>query len=249
MVSRYQVGGLRLDNYRSDLPPKKGLSSSAAACVLVARAFNRIYDLGLDVREEMELAYQGETTTPSRCGRMDQICAYGRRPALMIFDGDQVEIELLRPARTLHLVIVDLGGEKDTPRILADLNACFPAAEGEVAQGVRRLLGPLNKALVFQAKRALEAGDGRRLGALMGEAQAMFDRYAAPASPQELASPLLHRTLDNSALRPLIWGGKGVGSQGDGAAQLVARGPAESERAMALIEQELGMGCLEIKIA
>ena len=26
----------------------------------------------------MEAAYQGERRTPSRCGRMDQACAYGR---------------------------------------------------------------------------------------------------------------------------------------------------------------------------
>ncbi|MGL4883735.1 MAG: GHMP kinase, partial [Waterburya sp.] len=35
---RYQVGGLAIDNYLMDLPLKKGLSSSAAICVLVARA-------------------------------------------------------------------------------------------------------------------------------------------------------------------------------------------------------------------
>ncbi len=249
ILSRYPVDGLRLDNTQTDLPLKKGLSSSAAACVLMARAFNRLYGLGLDTREEMELAYLGEITTPSRCGRMDQICAYGGQPALMSFDGEGVEIELLRPGGPLHLVIVDLGGEKDTRRILADLNACYPATGGEIAQGVRRLLGPLNKELVLRAKGALEAGDGRRLGELMSEAQALFDRYAAPASPRELASPLLHRTLAHPALGPLIWGGKGVGSQGDGAAQLVARGADEARRAMALIERELGMGCLEIEIA
>ncbi len=33
---------------------------------------NRIYDLKLTVRGEMELAYMGEITTPSRCGRLDQ---------------------------------------------------------------------------------------------------------------------------------------------------------------------------------
>ena len=34
---------------------KKGLSSSAAVTVLVARAFNRVYDIKLTVRGEMEL--------------------------------------------------------------------------------------------------------------------------------------------------------------------------------------------------
>jgi mevalonate kinase len=32
------------------MPPRQGLSSSAAICVLVARAFNRLYDLKMTVR-------------------------------------------------------------------------------------------------------------------------------------------------------------------------------------------------------
>ncbi|MCK5345939.1 MAG: GHMP kinase, partial [Candidatus Heimdallarchaeota archaeon] len=77
IMTHYRVRGLEIDNFLTDIPIKKGLSSSAAVCVLVARAFNRIYDLKMTVRGEMEYAYQGEITTPSRCGRMDQGCAYG----------------------------------------------------------------------------------------------------------------------------------------------------------------------------
>jgi galactokinase len=80
VLTHYRVRGLEVDNYQTTLPVKKGLSSSAAICVLVARAFNRVYDLKLTTRGEMEYAYQGEITTPSRCGRMDQGCAYGNRP-------------------------------------------------------------------------------------------------------------------------------------------------------------------------
>ncbi len=40
-----QVSGLEVDNFATDLPLEKGLSSSAAVCVLVARAFNTVYDL------------------------------------------------------------------------------------------------------------------------------------------------------------------------------------------------------------
>ena len=65
--------GIAIDNYDTNLPVKKGLSSSAAVCVLVARAFSRVFDLGLTVRDEMDAAYRGERTTPSRCGRMDQV--------------------------------------------------------------------------------------------------------------------------------------------------------------------------------
>ena len=52
--------------HRTTLPLKKGLSSSAALCVLVARAFNRAYGLGLTTRGEMQYAYEGERMTPSQ---------------------------------------------------------------------------------------------------------------------------------------------------------------------------------------
>ena len=78
-----RVGGVEVDNYRTTLPMGKGLSSSAAMCVLVARAFSRLYEIKMTLRGEMEYAYQGEVITPSRCGRMDQGCAFGCRPILM----------------------------------------------------------------------------------------------------------------------------------------------------------------------
>ena len=64
-------------------------------CVLVARGFNHAYGLGLNVREEMELAYQGEVTTPSQCGRMDQCCAFGKVPVFMVFDGDELGVSFM----------------------------------------------------------------------------------------------------------------------------------------------------------
>lgn len=50
------------------LPLKKGLSSSAALCVLLARAFNRVHGLRLTTRGEMQYAYEGERMTPSQVG-------------------------------------------------------------------------------------------------------------------------------------------------------------------------------------
>jgi galactokinase len=88
ILNHYQVGGLEIDNYVTDLPFQKGLSSSAAICLLVARAFNQIYELNMSRRDEMKLTYLGEITTPSPCGRMDQACAYGNQPIAIIFDGD-----------------------------------------------------------------------------------------------------------------------------------------------------------------
>ena len=58
--------------------------------------------------------------------------------AILEFDGDALTLEPVPVGAPLHLLIVDLGGAKDTVRILADLQACFPDAAGPVAAGVRR---------------------------------------------------------------------------------------------------------------
>ncbi len=154
VLTHYRVRGLEIHNTRTDLPIKKGLSSSAAISVLTARAFNRVYDLRLTVRGEMELAYQGEITTPSRCGRMDQGCAFGDHAVLMEFDGERLETEELRPPSDLHFVIVDLQANKDTMTILKHLNRAYPFAENELERGVQELLGPINKRVVHEAAEA-----------------------------------------------------------------------------------------------
>ena len=106
--------------------------------MLTARAYNRIYDLKMTVRGEMEFAYRGKITTPSRCGRMDQGCAYGTRPVLMIYDGDQLEVQELTVPADLHFLIVDLGAGKDTREILNRLNHCYPFAENDMLPRFRK---------------------------------------------------------------------------------------------------------------
>jgi UTP-glucose-1-phosphate uridylyltransferase len=216
--------------------------------VLAARAFNRTYDLKMTTRGEMELAYLGEITTPSRCGRMDQGCAFGNRPILMTYDGDHLEVDELQVPDDLHFVIVDLHAQKDTMEILARLNRAYPFAETEIEKGVQELLGPINKRIVHQAIEALQAGDAERIGALMGEAQTFFDRYALPACPEELTAPVLHRVLSYEPLKPHIWGGKGVGSQGDGTAQFIARSEADQQAVIEIIERDLEMDCLPLTL-
>jgi len=237
----YHVRGLVIDNYKTDLPVKKGLSSSAAICVLAARAFNRVYDLKLTVRGEMEMAYQGEITTPSRCGRLDQGCAFGNRPVLMTFDGDRLETEELQVKEPMYFVLVDLQAKKDTMEILNRLNRCYPFAENEIESGVQELLGPINKRVVHQAVDALHACDAQKLGGLMTEAQAFFDRYAMPACPEELTSPVLHKLLEFGAIKPHVWGGKGVGSQGDGTAQFICRSEEDQQAVIEILQRDLDM--------
>ncbi len=247
-LTNYHVRGLVINNYMTDLPVKKGLSSSAAICVLAARAFNRIYDLKLTVRGEMELAYMGEITTPSRCGRMDQGCAFGNRPVLMTFDGDRLETTELQVTNELYFVIVDLQARKDTMEILNHLNRSYPMAENEIERGIHDLLGPINKRIVHKAVEALRDGDSQSMGALMTEAQNFFDKYATPACPEELTAPVLHRVLNFAPLKPHIWGGKGIGSQGDGTAQFLARSVDDQQAVVEIIERDLGLSCLKLSL-
>ena len=205
ILTHYRVRGLVIDNYRTDLPVKKGLSSSAAVCVLTARAFNRTYNLRMTVPGEMEYAYLGEITTPSRCGRMDQGCAYGSRPILMMHDRETVTVKELRVREPIHMVVVDLGAQKDTQEILARLNQCYPFAQDTTARNVQHYLGPLNRDIVLRATDYLRTGDAQRLGCLMTEAQQLFDEHCSPACPEELTAPVLHQVLSHPAIQSHMW--------------------------------------------
>ena len=114
MLEWYKVGGVSIKITEMTLPMKSGLSSSAAICVLVARAFNQIYNLNLNTMGEMNIAYVGELRTSSRCGRLDQACAFGVKPNLMTFDGDEVEVQTLNVKKRLHWVFAELCGKKNT---------------------------------------------------------------------------------------------------------------------------------------
>ncbi|MGB3404146.1 MAG: GHMP kinase [Microcoleaceae cyanobacterium] len=246
-LQKYQIQGIEIDNYFTDLPIQKGLSSSAAICILVARAFNQVYDLKLSKLEEMEIAYLGERMTPSQCGRLDQACAYGNQPILMIFDGNNIEIQEFSITQDLFFVIVDLGGNKNTHKILKDLNQCYPYAVNSIQQNVQDYLGSINGKIVQEAIQALKIGNAEQLGDLMTQAQSQFDRYIMPACPEELTAPLLHQILHYSPLQAYIWGGKGVGSQGDGTAQFIAKSKSDQQQVIQIIKQDFpNMSCLEL---
>eukprot|EP00928_Gymnodinium_smaydae_P065120 TRINITY_DN48301_c0_g1_i1.p1 TRINITY_DN48301_c0_g1~~TRINITY_DN48301_c0_g1_i1.p1 ORF type:complete len:677 (-),score=146.30 TRINITY_DN48301_c0_g1_i1:259-2007(-) len=248
VLQRHQVGGLVIDNHTTTLPVKKGLSSSAAVTVLVARAFNRAYDLRLTVSGEMDLAYRGEITTPSRCGRMDQCCAFGQVPVWMEFDGDAVESEEVIIKSAFYFVVVDLNAAKDTMEILAKLSRGFPKASDDLERRVQEFLGPINKRILAEARAALESGDAPRLGQLYNEFQELFDSHLMPACPSQLTAPVLHKTLRHLPLQEHILGCKGVGSQGDGTAQFLCKSEEAQREVVRILESDLGMSCLMVTL-
>ncbi len=237
----YRVKGLKICVTKMDLPIKSGLSSSAAICVLVARAFNRIYNLHLNTMGEMNIAYMGEQRTPSRCGRLDQACAFGVAPLHMTFDGSDIRVRPLMLKTQLHFVISDLNASKDTIKILGDLNKCYPFARNEMEETVQKALGEDNAKYVASAVKCIEDGDVEGLGRVMMEFQDNFDEKVAPACPQELTSPVLHAVMSDPKIQKWIYGCKGVGSQGDGMIQFLAKDPESRAELMEYLSKERGM--------
>jgi UTP-glucose-1-phosphate uridylyltransferase/galactokinase len=230
MLEWYKVGGVRIKITAMTLPMKSGLSSSAAICVLVARAFNLLYNLNLNTLGEMNIAYVGELRTASRCGRLDQASAFGVKPNLMTFDGDEVEVRSLNVKKPLYWVFADLCGEKDTVKILRDLNKAYPFASNEQEEREHQALGELNRDIVDRAIKYMAEGEVEKLGKLMTEAEDLFNSYVTPMCPSELEAPKLRAVLSDPKIQPLIYGGKGVGSHGDGSVQFLARDPDSQEQ-------------------
>jgi len=247
ILTRLRVpGGIDMRITSMDLPLKKGVSSSAAVCILIAKAFDAVYKIGMFPHELMELAYRGEILTGSQCGRMDQACIYGKTPVLLIFEKSKsIRVEPIFTRGSIYMFFVDLSGTKDTVQILKDLQSSYPKSKK-----LQRALGEENERIVRLAYQAIVAGNAAELGNLMTQAQQNFDEFVAPHSPEQLASPLLHKVLNFKQIAKHIYGGKGVGSQGDGTAQFVARTISDRDAAMAQIQAAFPqMRCFPLTIS
>ncbi|MDO4965133.1 MAG: sugar phosphate nucleotidyltransferase [Lachnospiraceae bacterium] len=236
----YHTGGIELHITKMDLPMKSGLSSSAAICVLVAKAFNELYDLRLNTMGLMNIAYWGELRTPSRCGRLDQACAFGVAPVALNFDGNEIDVERITLKAPMHYVFADLMAGKDTVKILADLNSAYPFPRSEEDKRLHEALGKDNRELTERAIKYMSEGNVEAIGALMVEAQKLFDEKVAPMST-ELIAPVLHKTLNDENIKKLTYGGKGVGSQGDGTIQFLAKDEETQKELIDYLQNTLGM--------
>ncbi len=241
MCEWYHVGGMHLEITAMTLPMKSGLSSSAAICVMVAKAFNQLYNLHLNTLGIMNMAYWGEQRTPSRCGRLDQACAFGVNPVAMTFDANELDVDRIKVGKPLHYVFADLMAGKDTVKILADLNRAYPFPHSDAERTLHEALGSDNQKITERAMAYIEEGDAPELGALMVEAQELFDQKIAPMCPEELTAPVLHSVLNDAKVKELTYGAKGVGSQGDGTVQFLAKDADTQAALIDYLKNERGM--------
>ena len=231
--------GIFINNHTTTLPMKKGLSSSAAICTVVVQAFSKHYGLRLSRDEVMDCAFHGEILTGAKCGRMDQAVAMGEgKVGLMVFNGDSCELRELHVGRPLHFVVVDLKRGKDTVKILAELNAAFPSPQTPEHHLLHQYVAS-NVDLSAEAVRAISVGDCAALATCMKAAQAEFDRCAIPNCPSELTSPRLHQVMAHAALARVSLAVKGVGSQGDGSAQVLCADEESQREALRVLQDEL----------
>uniref|UniRef100_A0A7S0ZEP0 UTP--glucose-1-phosphate uridylyltransferase n=1 Tax=Timspurckia oligopyrenoides TaxID=708627 RepID=A0A7S0ZEP0_9RHOD len=248
--------GMTISITEASLPMCKGLSSSAAICVLVARAFNQLFfNSSLTLDGEMELAYAGERRNGSFCGRLDQSVAFGAGSAVcMRFDTERVTCTPIKAklhsehTEPIAIVFADLNGTKSTSVILKELQSAYPIAKTEEHSNLHECLGLRNELRCKAACAAIEETNAKRLGEIFGDAQADFDTCAVPLSASgELISPRLHALLSDPVAKELSFGAKGVGSQGDGCVQFVARSLTDAQRLVNYLNSEKG-GCKDATI-
>ena len=110
-------------------------------------------------------------------------------------------------------------------------------------------MSPREADITQQAALALQKGDEEKIGSLMVKAQTEFDKYMIPACPSQLTSPVLHSLLNYSRLQEYIWGGKGVGSQGDGTAQFIAKDEKSQQQLIEIINHDFPkMQCFKLVV-
>lgn len=197
------------------------------------------------------------------CARYVLLVSYSRRlaPALtpsrtlavvMRYDGDILSAKPASLGGTFHIVLVDLKASKSTVEILQGLQSAYPFPKTDKDRALHELLGEVNLNLGNEALACMERGDAAELGALMNVAQREFDERAGPMCPTQLGeegSPVLHQVLRYGPIQEFIHGGKGIGSQGDGTAQLLCKDEGSMQRVVDVLQTELGVECLKVTLS
>mmetsp|Transcript_45404 Transcript_45404/g.117544 ORF Transcript_45404/g.117544 Transcript_45404/m.117544 type:complete len:271 (-) Transcript_45404:178-990(-) len=242
------VIGCMLQGYSRNFLIKKGISSSAAFCVGIARCLLHLLVPSRHVDDhlstEMDIAYSGERRAGSKCGRMDQCCAAGPGKVLLIaisrheLKGYEVPI-----GGDMSVLVADLGASKDTAQILADLRKGLEQDERRCT-----FFSSRNHALLLRATACLRNGNVVGLCRAYSHYQEEFDAACGDVCPTQLGvqgSPVLHRVIEDG--RREGWHIKGIGSQGDGAA-LMCVVPEDESGGAEFFRSALDTECMIIRL-
>ncbi len=217
MIENYNVLGINININKVTLPIKKGFASSTAIILTVIKSYNKTYNLDLKIEDEMRLALEIEKKIGSKLGMMDTICAMQKGTYLLNFKKNNIKINNIVVKNKFYFVFASLNSSKNTIGILNDLHNCYINN-----LDMQEFLGKENENYVNKAFLSLINGNANELGKIMNNYQKRFDEVMIKYS-RYLKSPILHKLMNDKNLKIKSYGIKGVGSQGDGAVQILAK--------------------------
>ena len=217
-------------NFSGNLLAASGVGASAASCAAFARAINDEYNLGLDDAGINELAYEGEKAYHGRPSGVDNTAAtYGG--LIQFTKGERPKFEHIKTPRPVEIVMGNTGLVTNTEKAVAGVRerkGKNPKKYQEIFERAR--------ALVPQAKVALEAGEYRKVGQLMTENHQLLQKIEVSCNELD---QLVEVAMDNGA-----WGAKMTGSGLGGYMVALTPGKELQEKVGSAIKNE---GCAILK--
>ena len=139
-------------------------------------------------------------------------------------------------------VLVDLNGNKNTTKILSDLNKAYVGDKGVLNNSIKQFLNQISNYYVDQVIESLNSNDIKTVGQLLNEYQMLFDEHLTQYC-DELKAPLLHNFIDCMKHHSDVLACKGVGSQGDGFAQILLTDKNKAREIIQFVNQKYGYQC------
>jgi mevalonate kinase len=176
-----------------------GVGASAASCVSLARALNEEFNLGLPIEEINRVAWQGEFPYHGVASGVDNTAStYGGLLRFWLKDGKQ-NFERIKTPAPFEIVLCNSGITANT----AALDDFIEVQKKENGELFRSRLATI-VAQGAEMKKALEAGDLKRVGEIMTENHKLLVQMEMS---HEILDALCKIALENGALGAKVTGG------------------------------------------
>jgi mevalonate kinase len=182
-----------------DLLAGSGVGASAASCVSLARALNEEFKLGYSIEEINRVAWQGEFPYHGVASGVDNTAStYGGLLLFYLKNGEQ-HFERIKTPQPFEIVLANSG-------ITANTAALDEFIEVQKKDNAELFKSRLNTIVAQGAdmKKALEAGDLKKVGGLLTENHKLL---VDMNMSHEILDYLCKAALENGALGAKVTGG------------------------------------------
>lgn len=231
MKQKYNVEPIKIDITEVTISIGKKLLLSDSICILAIKAYEKIYNINIDIKEKMNLSYEAKGLVHSKFDKIDQVCTLNNQISLIEFDED-IKITPLKPIHNYYFVIANIDQEKDTEKALNNSHKIYSFPESKNKENLIEFFGETNNKFVSKAKNIIENKTPRELGELLMQYQEQFDKIVAPFST-ELESPYLHKLLNDDYIQL-----NSFGSQGDETIQILVKNKEEQKQMIRYLKKQ-----------